>query len=152
MLVHIRTEETIAIPRKKLAIVHLRFREMIKGRNKEWHLVFSMKYLLFQVPFGRDERFPFGRDERFSEENSRSRRVWWQKENQEESDMWLVMAGEPPPQKWFAEAELLRVLASSNWWVHIELFRLISEGPLLRPTIITPSGLIWSSAAATRPI
>ena len=45
------------------------------------------KYLLFQVPFGRDERFPFGRDERFSEENSRSRRVWWQKENQEESDM-----------------------------------------------------------------
>ena len=35
MLVHIRTEEIIAIPRKKLAIVHLRFREMIKGRNKE---------------------------------------------------------------------------------------------------------------------
>ena len=42
-----RTEETIS--RKKLAFVHLRFRVMFRRSNKECHLVFSMKYLFFQV-------------------------------------------------------------------------------------------------------
>ena len=45
-----RTEETIS--RKKLAFVHLRFRVMFRRSNKECHLVFSMKYLLFQVCLG----------------------------------------------------------------------------------------------------
>ena len=38
---------------------------MFRRSNKECRLVFSMKYLLFQGRFGRDERFPFERDERF---------------------------------------------------------------------------------------
>ena len=82
-----RTEETIS--RKKLAFVHLRFRVMFRRSNKECHLVFSMKYLLFQ---GR-----FGRDEGFREENCKIRRVWWQNEIKGKwyRDMWLVMSGNP---------------------------------------------------------
>ena len=45
-----KTEETI--PRKLLAFVHLHFRVMFRRSNKECHLVFSMKYLLFQGRFG----------------------------------------------------------------------------------------------------
>ena len=96
-----RTEETIS--RKKLAFVHLRFRVMFRRSNKECHLVFSMKYLLFQGRFGWDERFPFERDERFRLGECGGRR------RSKESDMWLVMGGKLPAQKWFAEAELLRV-------------------------------------------
>ena len=96
-----RTEETIS--RKKLAFVHLRFRVMFRRSNKECHLVFSMKYLLFQGRFGWDERFPFERDERFRSGECGGRR------RSKGSDMWLVMGGKLPAQKWFAEAELLRV-------------------------------------------
>ena len=96
-----RTEETIS--RKKLAFVHLRFRVMFRRSNKECHLVFSMKYLLFQGRFGRDVRFPFERDERFRSGECGGRR------RSKGSDMWLVMGGKLPAQKWFAEAELLRV-------------------------------------------
>ena len=114
-----RTEETIS--RKKLAFVHLRFRVMFRRSNKECHLVFSMKYLLFQGRFGRDERFPFERDERFPferDERFRSGECGGRRRSKG-SDMWLVQwwAGNSRHRNDLPRQNCDECNYSAEWWV-----------------------------------
>ena len=114
-----RTEETIS--RKKLAFVHLRFRVMFRRSNKECHLVFSMKYLLFQGRFGRDERFPFERDERFPFERDERFRLGecGGRRRSKESDMWLVQwwAGNSRHRNDLPRQNCYECNYSAEWWV-----------------------------------